>query len=96
VSIRRPVSRLLLGAAAVSAGALAVVGGLALGGPGLIGVGLAAGLAGCTGAGIAREAPARSKGSARSDGATCVLGSAHAASSSQVTVISAEGSTPSP
>lgn len=64
MSIRRPVFRVLLGAAAVTAGALAVVGGLALGGPGLIGVGLAAGLAGCTGAGIAREAPARSKGSA--------------------------------
>src|SRR5689334_8031379 len=64
VSIRRPVSRLLLGGAGLSAGALAVVGGLALGGPGMVGVGLAAGLAGCTAAGIAREAPDRRKGSA--------------------------------
>lgn len=64
MSIRRPVARALLGGAALSAGALAVVGGLALGGPGLIGVGLAAALAGCTAAGIAREAPNRAKGSA--------------------------------
>jgi len=64
VSIRRPVSRVLLGGALLSAGALAVVGGLALGGPGLVGVGLAAALAGCTAAGIAREAPTRTRGSA--------------------------------
>jgi len=64
VSIRRPVARVLLGGAALSAGALAVVGGLALGGPGLIGVGLGGALAGCTAAGIAREAPNRSRGSA--------------------------------
>jgi len=64
VSIRRPVSRVLLGGALLSAGALAVVGGLAVGGPGLVGTGLAAALAGCTAAGIAREAPARTRGSA--------------------------------
>lgn len=64
MSIRRPVARVLLGGALLSAGALAVVGGLALGGPGLVGVGLAATLAGCTAAGIAREAPARPRGSA--------------------------------
>jgi hypothetical protein len=63
VSIRRPVSRVLLGGALLSAGALAVVGGLALGGAGLVGVGLAAALAGCTAAGIAREAPGRRRGS---------------------------------
>ena len=64
MSIRRPVSRVLLGGALLTSGALAVVGGLALGVPGLIGVGLAATLAGCTAAGIAREAPDRSRGSA--------------------------------
>jgi hypothetical protein len=64
VSVRSVVSRVLLGVALLSAGALAVVGGLALGGPGLVGVGLAATLAGCTAAGIAREAPARPRGSA--------------------------------
>jgi hypothetical protein len=64
VSIRRAASRVLIGAALLSAGSLAVVGGLALGGPGLVGVGLAATLAGCTAAGIAREAPDRSRGSA--------------------------------
>jgi hypothetical protein len=64
VSIRRPVARVLLVGAMLSSGALAVVGGLALGGPGLIGVGLAATLAACTAAGIAREAPDRSPGSA--------------------------------
>lgn len=64
MSIRRPVARVLLGGALLSSGALAVIGGLELGGPGLIGVGLAAALAGCTAAGIAREAPDRSRGSA--------------------------------
>ena len=64
MSIRRPVFRVLLGGALLGSGALAVVGGLALGGPGLIGVALAAALAGCTAAGIAREAPNRSRGSA--------------------------------
>jgi hypothetical protein len=64
VSIRRPVARVLLGVALASAGGLAVVGGLALGGPGLVGVGLAAALAGCTAAGIARESPERPRGAA--------------------------------
>jgi hypothetical protein len=54
----------LIGGALVSAGSLAVVGGLAVGGPGLVGAGLAATLAGCTAAGIAREAPEGSRGSA--------------------------------
>ena len=62
MSIRRPVTRVLLGGALLSAGAFAVVGGLALGGPGLIGVGLAGALAGCTAAGIAREAPGHRRG----------------------------------
>jgi hypothetical protein len=73
VSIRRPVARVLLGSALAGAGALAVVGGLALGGPGLVGVGLAAALAGCTAAGIAREAPARSRGSVL-EAAVCAAG----------------------
>jgi hypothetical protein len=64
VSIRRLVTRVLLGGASLGAGALAVVGGVALGGPGLVGVGLAATLAACTAAGIVREAPAHSRGSA--------------------------------
>ena len=63
MSIPRPVSRVLIGVLLLSAGALAVVGGLAVGGPGLVGVGLAAALAGCTAAGIARESPGRRPGS---------------------------------
>ena len=59
--IPRPVSRVLLGGALVGGGALAVVGGLAVRGPGLIGIGLAATLAGCTAAGIAREKPATAR-----------------------------------
>ena len=59
--IPRPVSRVLLGGALVGGGALAVVGGLAVRGPGLIGIGLAATLAGCTAAGIAREKPANAR-----------------------------------
>ena len=62
MSIRRLVLRVLIGGALLSAGVLAVVGGLAIGGPGLVGVGLAAALAGCTAAGIAREAPGRRRG----------------------------------
>jgi hypothetical protein len=64
VSHSRLLARVLLGVALVGGGALAVAGGLALRGPGLIGVGLAATLAACTAAGIAREAPARMRGSA--------------------------------
>jgi hypothetical protein len=64
VSHSRLLARVLLGAALVGGGVLAVAGGLALRGPGLIGVGLAATLAACTAAGIAREAPGRVRGSA--------------------------------
>ena len=64
MSHSRLLARVLLGVALVGGGALAVAGGLALRGPGLIGVGLAAMLAACTAAGIAREAPARMRGSA--------------------------------
>jgi hypothetical protein len=62
--MRRPLSRVLLGGALLGGGALAVVGGLAVRGPGLVGVGLAAALAGCTAAGIARESPAPARGAA--------------------------------
>jgi hypothetical protein len=64
VSYRRPLTRVLLGGVFLGGGVLAVAGGLALRGPGLIGVGLAATLAACTAAGIARESPARTRGSA--------------------------------
>lgn len=64
MSIRRPISLVLLGGAALGTGTLAVVGGLALGGPGLVGTGLAAVLGGCTAAGIARETPGHTRGSA--------------------------------
>jgi hypothetical protein len=59
----RPLSRALLGVASVGAGALAVVGAIAVRGPGLIGVGLAAILAACAAVGIAREAPAARRAS---------------------------------
>jgi hypothetical protein len=64
VSHRRSLTRVLLAGVFLGGGVLAVAGGLALRGPGLIGVGLAATLAACTAAGIARESPARSRGSA--------------------------------
>jgi hypothetical protein len=54
----------LLGGGLVGGGALAVVGTLAVGGPGLVGIGLGAALAACTAAGIVREAPASMRGSA--------------------------------
>ena len=63
MSIRRPLSRVLLGCALLGGSALTVIGGLALRGPGLIGVGLAATLAACTAAGIARESPTPVRGS---------------------------------
>jgi hypothetical protein len=64
VSIRRPLTAVLLGGALLGGGALAVIGGLTLRGPGLVAVGLAATLAACTAAGIAREAPGHTRGSA--------------------------------
>jgi hypothetical protein len=55
VPVRRPLARVLLWSGALGAGALGVLGGLSLRGPGLVAVGLAATLAACTAAGIARE-----------------------------------------
>lgn len=55
MSTRGPLPRFLLGLGAVIGGALAVVGGLALRPPGLVAVGLAAVVAACLAAGVARE-----------------------------------------
>jgi hypothetical protein len=55
VPVRRPLARILLWSGAIGGGALGVIGGLSLRGPGLVAVGLAATLAACTAAGIARE-----------------------------------------
>jgi len=55
VPVRGPLARLLLWSGVLAAGALGVVGGLSLRGSGLVAVGLAATLAACTAAGIARE-----------------------------------------
>ena len=55
--VRRPLIRLLSWVGALGAGALAVVGGLGLQGPGLVAVGIAGTLAACTAAGIARDVP---------------------------------------
>jgi hypothetical protein len=63
VSDRGPLARILLVSALLCGGVLAVAGGLTLRGPGLVGVGLAATLVGCTAAGIARETPAPGGGS---------------------------------
>ena len=58
--VRGPLARVLLWSGVLGAGALGVVGGLSLRGPGLVAVGLAATLAACTAAGIARGVrPAR-------------------------------------
>ena len=64
MSIRRTLLRVLLGGVLLGGGGLAVAGALALRGPGLVAVGLAAALAGCMAAGIVREAPHRARGSA--------------------------------
>jgi hypothetical protein len=55
VSDRGPFARVLLVSALLCGGLLAVAGGLAVRGPGLVGVGLAAVLAGSTAAGVVRE-----------------------------------------
>ena len=55
MSARGPLHRVLLGAVLLCLGALALAGGLALQGSGLVAVGVVGLLAGCTTAGIARE-----------------------------------------
>ncbi|SNR39705.1 hypothetical protein [Blastococcus mobilis] len=59
--VRRPFARLLWWTGTLGAGVLAVVGGLALRGPGLVGVGIAGTLAACIAVGIARDAPGRDR-----------------------------------
>jgi hypothetical protein len=53
----RPIVRVLLGLAVACGGAVALVGGLYVRGPGLIAVWVTGALVGCLAAGIAREAP---------------------------------------
>jgi hypothetical protein len=59
LSERGPFARVLLWLALSGAGALAVIGGLAARGPGLVAVGVAGTLAASAAAGIARESPRR-------------------------------------
>jgi hypothetical protein len=63
----------LLWSGVLGAGALGVIGGLSLRGPGLVAVGLAGTLAACTAAGIARESPRSDR---RSAGEVAVQGAA--------------------
>ena len=67
---RRPVPRPVVVTGLIAAGLVAVVGGLALRGPGLVAVGVAGVLAACLGWGTAREATGPSR---RSDIETAVL-----------------------
>lgn len=55
--VRGQLARALLWSGVLGGGALGVVGGLSLRGPGLVAIGLAGTLAACTVAGIARESP---------------------------------------
>ena len=64
VPTRRPLRRSLLGIAVVLGGAVAVVGGLALWGPGMVAVGVAGGVSAALAAGVAREAPGGSRSAA--------------------------------
>ncbi|MDK3257259.1 hypothetical protein [Blastococcus capsensis] len=54
---RRPLLRFLLGLGLTCAAVVAVVGGIALRGPGLVAVCVSGALAGCVAAGVARETP---------------------------------------
>ena len=56
--VRGPFVRFLTGIALVCVAALAIVGGVALRGPGLVAVLVSAAMAGCIAAGVAREEPA--------------------------------------
>jgi hypothetical protein len=64
VPTRRPFGRFLLGVGVVLGGAVAVVGGLALWGPGLVAVGVAGGVSAALAAGVARESPGGSRSAA--------------------------------
>jgi hypothetical protein len=61
VSIRGPIARLLLGAGALCALVVALVGGIALRTSGVVAVVLAGAVAACLALGLAREAPERSR-----------------------------------
>jgi hypothetical protein len=61
VSTRGPIARLLLGAGALCALVVALVGGVALRTSGVVAVVLAGAVAACLALGLAREAPARSR-----------------------------------
>lgn len=61
VPTRSPLGRSLLGIGVVLGGAVAVVGGLALWGPGLVAVGVAGGVSAGLAAGVARESPGGSR-----------------------------------
>lgn len=96
MTARGPFARVLLWFAVLSAAALGVAGGLSLRGPGLVAVGLAATLAACTAAGIAREStrPTRRStieaavhGAAWTVGALLVLSGVAALASPAVAVV---------
>ncbi|MGY1834036.1 hypothetical protein ACI79P_02880 [Blastococcus sp. SYSU DS0510] len=57
VPVRGPLFRFLIGLGLACAAVVAVVGGIALRGPGLVAVCVSGALAGCVAAGVAREAP---------------------------------------
>ncbi|MGY2064639.1 hypothetical protein [Blastococcus sp. SYSU DS0619] len=62
--VRGPFLRFLIGLGLVCAAVVAVVGGIALRGPGLVAVCVSGALAGCVAAGVAREDPAPARRSA--------------------------------
>ncbi|MCZ2858266.1 hypothetical protein [Blastococcus sp. VKM Ac-2987] len=62
--VRGPFLRFLIGLGLVCAAVVAVVGGIALRGPGLVAVCLSGALAGCVAAGVAREDPSPARRSA--------------------------------
>jgi len=64
VPTRRPLGLSLLGVGVALGGAVAVVGGLALWGPGLVAVGVAGGVSAALAAGVARESPGGSRSAA--------------------------------
>jgi hypothetical protein len=70
---RRPFLRPLVAAGLIAAGLVALVGGLAIRGPGLVAIGVAGGLAACLGWGTARESTAPTR---RSNSEAAVLAAA--------------------
>jgi hypothetical protein len=64
VPTRSPLGRSLLGVGVVLGGAVAVVGGLTLWGPGIVAVGVAGGVSAALAAGVARESPGGNRSAA--------------------------------